>query len=168
MTLDRPTFPPTRFREGYDRAEVDVAVNLILENLWLPEPRLDPEAITELSFTPVRAERGYDMGTVDAWLDEAAAELQRRTTPGAVVADAEPAPEVAPATEYPSLREGAAPPAADEALVMPEAWYTPEDDAVPMPTASSAIVEVPASTPWLLIALAALIIFVGALAYSLR
>lgn len=99
MTLQRPTFSTTSMREGYDVDEVDRAVDEILDNLSLPEPRFGADRVTGLRFTPVRLQQGYDMGEVDSWLDLAAAETARRAggvelgQPGPTAAPVE-APEV--------------------------------------------------------------------------
>ncbi|WP_374458110.1 DivIVA domain-containing protein [Nocardioides sp.] len=94
MTLERPTFSTTSMREGYDTEEVDRAVDLVLDNLALPELRFGADQITSLRFTPVRLQQGYDMGEVDSWLDLAAAETARRSTGGVD-------PEQQPATTAP-------------------------------------------------------------------
>lgn len=99
MSLDRPTFPMVRLRESYDTEQVDLAVEMVLENLALPQPRIGRGDIAGLRFTPVRR-GGYDMTAVDDWLDEVVAELDRRTgvhpppeaptTPAAPAASASP------------------------------------------------------------------------------
>ena len=78
MSLERPTFPMVRLRESYEVEQVDLAVEMVLENLALPQPRIDRGDIEGLRFTPVRR-GGYDMTAVDDWLDEVVAELDRRT-----------------------------------------------------------------------------------------
>ena len=78
MSIDRPTFPMVRFVEGYDTAEVDLAVAMVMENLHLPEPRIHRRDLTGMRFTPTRLRPGYDMGAVDRWLDEVVGELERR------------------------------------------------------------------------------------------
>ncbi|RYB92798.1 DivIVA domain-containing protein [Nocardioides glacieisoli] len=55
--------------------------------------------VSSLRFNPVRLAAGYDMGEVDTWLDQAAAELGR-TSGGAA-----PAAPAAPATPAPSAYE---------------------------------------------------------------
>jgi DivIVA domain-containing protein len=70
---------------------------------------LTPEDVSNKRFTPVRLREGYDMGEVDAFLDEVEAELARllkenddlrsklgAATNGTPVAAAEPAPAAAP------------------------------------------------------------------------
>ena len=78
MSPDRPTFPMVRLRESYATEQVDLAVEMVLENLALPQPRIGRADIEGLRFTPVRR-GGYDMTAVDDWLDEVVAELDRRT-----------------------------------------------------------------------------------------
>lgn len=78
MSLERPTFPTARFVEAYDVEEVDLAVEMVLENLALARPRIDRGDIERLRFTPVRMRPGYTMGAVDEWLDEVLVELDRR------------------------------------------------------------------------------------------
>ena len=75
MSLERPTFPVVRLREGYDIGEVDLAVAKALENLALPQPRIDRGDIEALRFAPVRLRPGYEMSPVDDWFDQVAAEL---------------------------------------------------------------------------------------------
>jgi DivIVA domain-containing protein len=94
MSLERPTFPMIRLRESYEVEQVDLAVEMVLENLALPRPRIDRGDIEGLRFTPVRR-GGYDMTAVDDWLDDAVAELDRRT--GAQPRPAVPATAAAPA-----------------------------------------------------------------------
>ena len=64
MTLERPAFSSTSLREGYDTDEVDRAVDLILDNLALPELRFGADQITVLRFTPVRLQQGYDLSLI--------------------------------------------------------------------------------------------------------
>ena len=99
MSPDRPTFPMVRLRESYATEQVDLAVEMVLENLALPQPRIGRGDIEGLRFTPVRR-GGYDMTAVDDWLDEVVAELDHRAgvQPGA------PSTPVAPAaSERPSV-----------------------------------------------------------------
>ena len=86
--IERPTFPMVRLRESYEVEQVDLAVETVLENLALPQPRIDRGDIEGLRFTPVRR-GGYAMTAVDDWLDEVVAELDRRT---GVPPEAAPAP----------------------------------------------------------------------------
>ena len=99
MSLERPTFPMVRLRESYDAEQVDRTVDMVLENLALPQPRIGRGDIEGLRFTPVRR-GGYDMTAVDDWLDEVVAELDRRTgaqpEPGAPTTAATPAGSVSP------------------------------------------------------------------------
>lgn len=94
MSIDRPAFPMVRFVEGYDTAEVDLAVAMVIENLHLPEPRIHRRDLTGMRFTPTRLRPGYDMGAVDQWLDEVVGELARRGMeegrPGTTVPEAPP------------------------------------------------------------------------------
>lgn len=90
MSVERPAFPLLRFREAYDAEQVDLAVEMAVENLSLPHPRIGRGDIEALRFAPVRR-GGYDMTAVDDWFDEVAAELDRRagvqpeaTGPGSV------------------------------------------------------------------------------------
>src|SRR6478672_5721385 len=61
---------------------------------------LTPEDVSNKRFTPVRLREGYDMGEVDAFLDEVEAELSRlhrenddlRSKLAAATGDAPPAP----------------------------------------------------------------------------
>jgi DivIVA domain-containing protein len=99
MSLDRPTFPMVRLRESYEVEQVDLAVEMVLENLALPQPRIDRGDIEGLRFTPVRR-GGYDMTAVDDWLDDVVAELDRRTgeqpQPAVTPTSAAPAASVSP------------------------------------------------------------------------
>ena len=140
MTLERPTFSTTSIREGYDTGEVDRAVDLILDNLALPEPRFGADQITVLRFTPVRLQQGYDMGEVDTWLDLAATETERRSAGGL---EPEPAP----------LPTQAAAPAP-----APTSYA---------PTTEAAITEVKAGGPGLYVLVLAIVVVVGVLAYVL-
>ena len=142
MTLERPTFSTTSIREGYDTDEVDRAVDLILHNLALPEPRFGADQITVLRFTPVRLQQGYDMGEVDSWLDLAAAETERRNA-GAVEPEQPSAP-VATEAEAPA-------PA-------PTSYA---------PTTSTAITEVEAGGSGLYLLVLAIVVVVGVLGYVL-
>lgn len=103
MSLDRPTFPTVRFAEGYDPEQVDLAVDMVRENLALAQPRIDRSEIERLRFAPVRMRPGYGMAAVDDWLDEVVAELDRRG--GEQTAAAAPSTEPAPA--YDTTRPGA-------------------------------------------------------------
>ena len=142
MTLERPAFSTTSLREGYDTDEVDRAVDLILDNLALPEPRFGADQITVLRFTPVRLQQGYDMDEVDSWLDLAAAETERRNAGGV-----EPEQSSAPvATEA-----GAPAPA-------PTSYA---------PTTSTAITEVKAGGSGLYLLVLAIVVVLGVLAYVL-
>ena len=141
MTLERPAFSTTSIREGYDTDEVDRAVDLILHNLALPEPRFGADQITVLRFTPVRLQQGYDMGEVDSWLDLAAAETERRSAGGGE-------PEQQPA---PVATEGVAPAPA------PTSYE---------PTRSSAITQVEAGGKGLYVLVLAILVVVGVLAYA--
>jgi DivIVA domain-containing protein len=91
--IERPTFPMVRLRESYDAEQVDRTVDMVLEDLALPQPRIARGDIEGLRFTPVRR-GGYDMTAVDDWLDEVVAELDRRTgeTPPAPDTSATSAP----------------------------------------------------------------------------
>jgi DivIVA domain-containing protein len=140
MTFDRPTFSTTSLREGYDTDEVDRAVELILDNLALPEPRFGADQITVLRFTPVRLQQGYDMGEVDSWLDLAAAATERRRAGGV-----EPEQQSAPATT-----EAAAPAPAPTSYA---------------PTTSTAITEVRSGGPGLYLLVLAVVVVAGVLAY---
>ena len=51
---------------------------------------LTPEDVSNKRFTPVRLREGYDMGEVDNWLDQAAAELGRTSAGAAPAAPATP------------------------------------------------------------------------------
>ena len=94
MSVERPTFPVVRWREGYDTEEVDRAVEMVMTDLSLPEPRIARRDIETLRFTPVRRVAGYDMTAVDDWLDEVVAELDRRG--GVRPPEPEPTPEPTP------------------------------------------------------------------------
>ena len=78
MSLDRPTFQMVRHREGYDTEQVDLAVEMVLENLSLPQPRIYRSDIEGLRFMPVRMRAAYEMSSVDVWFDDAADELDLR------------------------------------------------------------------------------------------
>ncbi|MDR7252247.1 DivIVA domain-containing protein [Nocardioides sp. BE266] len=142
MTLERPSFSTTSLREGYDMAEVDEAVDLILRNLALPELRFGVEQITSLRFTPVRVRQGYDIREVDSWLDEAAEETGRRTS-GEVQPEPEPAP-------VPTQAEAPAP--------APTSYA---------PTSSTAITEVKSGGAGLYVLVLAIVAVIGVLAYVL-
>ena len=113
MSLERPTFPMVRFTEGYDTEQVDLAVDMVRENLALPRPRIDRSEIEGLRFAPVRMRPGYSMDAVDDWLDQVVAELGRRGR-------AEPAA-TAPegAVPVPAVRSSTAPPPSDAIVAIP-------------------------------------------------
>lgn len=127
MSIERPTFPTLRLREAYDAEQVDLAVEMVLENLALPEPRIGRGDLEMLRFTPVRR-GGYDMTAVDDWLDEAMAELDRRT---GVQPEPEPAPERSPEA-----------PVASSAIVDLAAHGTDEDAAWARPLVMVLVVVV--------------------------
>ena len=98
MSIERPSFPRQRLSESYDTEQVDLAVEMVLENLALPEPRIDRSDIEGLRFAPVWR-GGYSMTAVDDWLDEVVAELDRRhgvLPEAAAAAPSTPAPGAAP------------------------------------------------------------------------
>ena len=97
MSIDRPTFPLQRFVESYDAEQVDRAVEMVRDNIALPQPRIDRRDIEALRFTPVRRS-GYSMTAVDDWLDEVAAELDRRAGVRPAAPASAPATSVSPAT----------------------------------------------------------------------
>ena len=101
MGVERPTFTRTLLREGYDCADVDRAVDRVMESLSAPQPSLGPNEVAELVFTPRRHGSGYDMGEVDDWLDQVLVALGGRPveapSPGPVEA-----PSVGP-VEAPSV-----------------------------------------------------------------
>ena len=72
--MDRPTFTPTLVGLGYDRAQVDEAVERILRR----DPAMTADAVVDLAFRARMYRRGYDTGEVDAWLDAAVVELGGR------------------------------------------------------------------------------------------
>ncbi|MDT0183523.1 DivIVA domain-containing protein [Microbacterium sp. ARD31] len=138
--LERPSFSTTSMREGYDTDEVDRAVDLIFDNLALPEPRFGADQITSLRFTPVRLQQGYDMGEVDSWLDLAAAETESRSADGA----------------EPAQQPADAPPAPAEPAPISSA-----------PSSSTAITEVKAGGAGLYVIVLGMIVILGVLAYVL-
>ncbi|RYB95860.1 DivIVA domain-containing protein [Nocardioides oleivorans] len=132
--------------------EVDQAIDLIFDNLELPEQRFGAEHIMDLRFTPVRLRQGYDIGEVDSWLDLAAAETARRESGGAAPEQAPPAPEPAPEVPQPAP--------------------TPQPQAAPArssyePTTSSAITEVSSGGPALYLILAGILVVIGVVVYAL-
>jgi DivIVA domain-containing protein len=62
------TFPTTRVREGYAVDEVDAFLARVAAALRAGEPVA--QMVEEARFRPVAFKRGYDMGAVDALLDE--------------------------------------------------------------------------------------------------
>jgi DivIVA domain-containing protein len=78
MGVERPTFTRTRVREGYDCADVDRAVDRIMESLSSPHPSIGAGEVAELRFKPIRFGAGYDMVEVDGWLDEVVVALGGR------------------------------------------------------------------------------------------
>ena len=74
--MERPLFTSTRWREGYNRDEVDAAVDQVLAG------GLNAEEVRALVFRPVRNGPGYDMGEVDDWLDGAYASRGGRPVVG--------------------------------------------------------------------------------------
>ena len=137
MPIDRPTFATTLMRRGYDMQQVDLAVEMILENLSLPRPRIGPGDLVDLHFTTVSYRLGYDMEQVDDWLDDVSAELAQRT--------GEPVPDDAPAAP-------------------PDALSAAATTAYPPATRSDAIVEVTSSSPRVLLVLGTLVVL-AVLAY---
>ncbi|KRE97398.1 hypothetical protein ASG76_01350 [Nocardioides sp. Soil774] len=102
MSVERPTFPVVRWREAYDAEQVDLAVEMVMENLSLPEPRIGRHDLESLRFTPVRR-GGYDMTAVDDWLDEVVAELDRRGGVRPEAAESTPGREPTSATVAPGV-----------------------------------------------------------------
>lgn len=94
--MDRPTFSRTLVRPGYDRAQVDEAVERILRR----DPSMTADAVAGLSFPTSMYQRGYDTTEVDAWLDAAVVELGGRPAELPQAA-ATPAPAATPATPEP-------------------------------------------------------------------
>ena len=138
MALERPRFSTTKFREGYDIADVDQAVDRVFVALADGATSMTASDVGSLRFNPVRLAEGYDMGEVDTWLDQAAAELGRTS--------------------------GGAAPAATAAAAMPaSAAY-----ATPSGTRSDAVTEVRSTSPRILavVALVVLVAVVAFLLYT--
>ncbi|GAA1969945.1 hypothetical protein GCM10009798_33300 [Nocardioides panacihumi] len=87
--VEHARFTPTRFREGYDMAEVDRFLDDLCVRLRAGESVA--RYIAEARFTPVRLREGYDMGDVDSLLGHVAS-----------TADAAPAGDTSPVGEDPS------------------------------------------------------------------
>jgi hypothetical protein len=71
MHISKPSFSSTRWREGYDLAEVDAFVAEVvpqLERLSRPDPAL-AQRIIGARFSPRRLRVCYDMRSVDEYLD---------------------------------------------------------------------------------------------------
>jgi len=96
--IERPSFATTLMRTGYDIAEVDAAVDRVIEDLAQPRTGITVGEIEALRFTPVSYRHGYEMEQVDDWLDDVVDELRQRTGEAALPAAAAPA---APAYEPP-------------------------------------------------------------------
>jgi len=79
---DVPTvrFQPTKFREGYDMAEVDAFLLEVGAALEACERRLQPllqvARIENARFQPTKFRQGYDQDQVDNFLDDAIAALR--------------------------------------------------------------------------------------------
>jgi DivIVA domain-containing protein len=76
-----PLFPLSRWREGYDRGEVDMFV----ERLRVDPTGISASQVREQQFSPARwAKAGYDVMAVDAYLDAVADRVQAGGSPDAV------------------------------------------------------------------------------------
>lgn len=68
-----PLFSRTRWREGYDMAEVDAFVERLMattEGRYVDRP-VTADEIRNVTFTPVRLREGYDVEEVDNFLTQA-------------------------------------------------------------------------------------------------
>jgi DivIVA domain-containing protein len=99
MSPERPPFRTTRVLPGYDPAQVDAAVDLVMENLALAAPRIGVAEVEALSFRTVSYRTGYDMEQVDDWLADVADDLRRRNASPELPA---PVPPPAPALPHPA------------------------------------------------------------------
>ena len=71
MHIPEPAFDTTKWREGYDLAEVDAFIAGVvpeLRRLMRPDPAL-AQRIATATFTPRRLRVCYDMFSVDSYLD---------------------------------------------------------------------------------------------------
>lgn len=92
--IERCRFTPTRFREGYDMAEVDRFLDDLCARLRSGESV--GGFIAEARFTPVRMREGYDMAAVDLLLQHVASSAAAVATGGSTEnapTDASPAAE---------------------------------------------------------------------------
>jgi DivIVA domain-containing protein len=71
-------FRQTRWRAGYKPDEVDGFVESVDDALRSPAPRVSATDVARSRFTPVLLMRGYHMGDVDEYLDQAACALIAR------------------------------------------------------------------------------------------
>jgi len=88
LTSDRvvATFPSTKFREGYDKGDVDAflaTARATLESyervqgqLSAPVTRISAQDVVNARFQPTKFRTGYDQDQVDDFLDRIAAALQ--------------------------------------------------------------------------------------------
>lgn len=75
-------FQPTKFREGYDQAEVDDFLDRVQATLagyerGRPSEPLTPEDVIATTFSPTRWRDGYDQGQVDDFLDQIVVALRQ-------------------------------------------------------------------------------------------
>jgi len=81
------TFASTKFREGYDKADVDAflaTVRATLESyervrgqLSVPVHRISSQDVVNVRFQPTKFRAGYDQDQVDDFLDRISATLQQ-------------------------------------------------------------------------------------------
>jgi DivIVA domain-containing protein len=74
-TVPGGRFPTTRWLEGYDIEQVDAFCERGQRALTESSPGLGPAEVRSARFRPVRMRTGYEMGPVDSYLDELAAQL---------------------------------------------------------------------------------------------
>ncbi len=76
-----PSFPLTRWREGYDCEEVDAFVQRLRST---PAGAISADQVHQQAFRSVRGGAGYDMYAVDVYLDAVAARVAAGEAAGSV------------------------------------------------------------------------------------
>lgn len=82
--IERTSFEATRFREGYDPAEVDAFLRRVVDDLRRPPGHqgLTARDVVDVRFHATKFREGYDQDEVDELLERVHAELLRRAAQG--------------------------------------------------------------------------------------
>ena len=99
-------FTPTRFRAGYDMAEVDVFLDRCEQALKTGDGSVNAESVLDMRFTPTRFREAYEMAEVDAFLDDVLAPRFVALAADGAAAQDVPAQDAMPAGN-PALRDPA-------------------------------------------------------------